>query len=215
MNFLEMREKMVDCQIRPSHVLPVEVLNAFLDTPRETFTPLQLQHIAYMDSDFPLDHDRVMFRTCDLAGMINAVDLKLTDTVLYVGSNTGYGLALLAPLCSHITALECEATLVTQSEKALKPFGFKTIEIKHQPLTTIPDATFDVIFVEGKIESGTDVFTSHLNEGGRMIAVCPSHLGTDEVTLFTKIGSSLSQKNLFTKTCPPLPGLTLTPTFHL
>ena len=60
MDFKIARKNMVENQIRANKVTNLEVINAFLDVPREKFLSDSLKEISYIDEDIHLSKNRFM-----------------------------------------------------------------------------------------------------------------------------------------------------------
>ncbi len=67
MDFKIARKNMVENQIRANKVTSLNVINAFLDVPREKFVPDALQEISYVDEDIQLSRNRFMMKPMILA----------------------------------------------------------------------------------------------------------------------------------------------------
>ena len=50
-DFATARQNMVDCQVRPSDVTDIRVIDAMLAVPRENFVPKDRRALAYLDLD--------------------------------------------------------------------------------------------------------------------------------------------------------------------
>lgn len=56
-DFTASRQNMVDCQVRPSDVTDLRIIDAMLAVPRETFVPDGKRAIAYLDLDIDVAAD--------------------------------------------------------------------------------------------------------------------------------------------------------------
>ena len=59
------RQKMVDCQVRPSDVTDLRIIDAMLAVPRERFAPKASAELAYLDADLPV----AVGRRCAATGL--------------------------------------------------------------------------------------------------------------------------------------------------
>ena len=79
---------MVDCQVRPSDVTDLRIIDAMLAVPRETFVPENKRAIAYLDMDIDVaakgQAKRCLIQPAVLAKMLQAADISETDRVLGV-----------------------------------------------------------------------------------------------------------------------------------
>ena len=90
------RFNMIEQQIRPWDVLDPQVLAVLGAVPRELFTPPEYQFMAYVDEEIPLAGGHVMLPPRIDARLMHDLALKGTETVLDIGTGSGYRAALLA-----------------------------------------------------------------------------------------------------------------------
>src|SRR5437667_11580483 len=93
-DFSTARQNMVDCQVRPSDVTDLRIIDAMLAVPREAFVPEHQRALAYLDLDVDISEDgsvrRFLIKPAVTAKMLQAADIKETDSVLVAGCATGY-----------------------------------------------------------------------------------------------------------------------------
>ena len=77
--------------------------------PREKFVPDALQEISYVDEDIQLSRNRFMMKPMILARLFQSLNLKGNENILHVGSNSGYGSAILSRMCSSVISLDLYA----------------------------------------------------------------------------------------------------------
>jgi protein-L-isoaspartate(D-aspartate) O-methyltransferase len=108
--FSTARLKMVDGQVRTSDVTDIRIVDAMLEVPREAFVPENKRPLAYLDLDLDVTEGgsarRFMIKPMVTAKLLQAAEIKATDTVLVVGCATGYAAALAAKLAGQVTATE-------------------------------------------------------------------------------------------------------------
>ncbi|ENW4148736.1 TPA: protein-L-isoaspartate O-methyltransferase, partial [Neisseria gonorrhoeae] len=98
MDFEKARFNMVEQQIRPWDVLDFDVLDALEEIPRELFADESLQGLAYADMELPLANGHKMLEPKIVARLAQGLKLTKNDTVLEIGTGSGYATALLAKL---------------------------------------------------------------------------------------------------------------------
>ncbi len=96
MNFEQARFNMVEQQIRPWDVLDPKILDLFMSTPRHEFVAESQQALAYSDIELPIGEDQTMLPPRVEARLLQALDPAEGDTVLEIGTGSGYTTALLA-----------------------------------------------------------------------------------------------------------------------
>ncbi|CAM5645515.1 Protein-L-isoaspartate O-methyltransferase [Mycolicibacterium aubagnense] len=111
-DFSARRVKMVDGQLRTTDVTNAPVLDAFLAVPREAFLAASQSDLAYIDEDIRLagvaGEPRYMMEPSPLAKLLQLAEISADDTVLDVGTGTGYSAAILSRLAKSVVALESD-----------------------------------------------------------------------------------------------------------
>ena len=191
---------MVENQIRANKVTSLNVINAFLDVPREKFVPDALQEISYVDEDIQLSRNRFMMKPMILARLFQSLNLKGNENILHVGSNSGYGSAILSRMCSSVISLESDKKLFETSIHTFSNMGFDNVVPLHGSMENgvEKEAPFDIIFIEGSIETEPKRLFGQLNENGKLIAIIrPANIKIGKAKLFFKISNEIGLENLF------------------
>ena len=200
MDFKIARKNMVENQIRANKVTSLNVVNAFLDVPREKFVPNALQEISYVDEDIQLSRNRFMMKPMILARLFQSLNLKGNENILHVGSNSGYGSAILSRMCSSVISLESDKKLFETSIHTFSKMGFDNVVPLHGSMENgvEKEAPFDIIFIEGSIETEPKSLFGQLNENGKLIAIIrPANIKIGKAKLFFKISNEIGLENLF------------------
>ena len=200
MDFKIARKNMVENQIRANKVTSLNIINAFLDVPREKFVPDALQEISYVDEDIQLSRNRFMMKPMILARLFQSLNLKGNENILHVGSNSGYGSAILSRMCSSVISLESDKKLFETSIHTFSNMGFDNVVPLHGSMENgvEKEAPFDIIFIEGSIETEPKSLFSQLNENGKLIAIIrPVNIKIGKAKLFFKISNEIGLENLF------------------
>jgi protein-L-isoaspartate(D-aspartate) O-methyltransferase len=200
------RVRMVNTQLRTGDVSDHEVLEAFLDVPRERFVAPSFMELAYLDREAPSlgAKSRRLLRPLLLARMIQAAEVKAGERALDVGGGAGYGAAILSAMGATVVMLESDAGAAEAARRQL--FG-SAIKIVGGPLDRGlgSSAPFDIIVVEGAFAVTPDALIAQLADGGRMVGV-DSIDGSSQAVLFEKRGGGVSRRALFEATADVLDG---------
>lgn len=178
MDFAQLRQRMVNSQIRPVDVSKFSVLSAFLQMPREIFVPENRQNAAYADGKIEIAPaqngrpPRYMMPAASLARLLQLADIRPDDFILDIGAGTGYGAALMAQLGSAVVALECDETLSIYAEGLVAEHQCENITVVKGELQQgwVRQAPYDVIFLEGAVDFIPKALFAQLREGGRLVA---------------------------------------------
>lgn len=162
---------MVDGQIRTYDVSDPAVLSAMLAVPRERFVPAERVGIAYIDTDVPVGEGRALVKPMVLAKLLQAATIRPDDRVLDLGCATGYAAAVLARMGALVVALEESPALAAQAKQALA--GTANVTVVEGPLAAgWPGlGPYDVIVIDGAVETVPPVLFSQLAPGGRLVGV--------------------------------------------
>ena len=212
--FAAQRRAMVDGQIHTFDVTSQAILGVFSLLPRERFLPENLRVFAYSDAALTLKAStpgrpgRVLLRPMHLARMLQGAYVEATDRVLVVAGETGYGACLLAELAASVVTIESDATLSDAAAANARDLGLSSVTAVTGPLSEgwTAAAPYDVILVQGGVETHLDHLFAQLGPGGRLIAI--ESLAEDasgrsgRAVRYQKVGSDISKRSLFDATAP-------------
>jgi len=212
-DFLSLRRKMVDNQIRTVDVTDLGILAAFLRIKREEFVPDSRRNFAYLDSDVVFNSTqeneapRSLMRPAALARLLQLAQLKPQDRVLNIGATTGYACALLSGLVAHVVALESDADLSHQALEILRRQSIDNVEVVCAPMEEghVASAPYDVILCEGAADFVPPVLFEQLRENGRLLIV-EGHGLAGEAKLYLKENGVVSVRGAFNLALAPLRG---------
>lgn len=168
-NFKAMRRAMVESQLRTNDVNDPQLLEAILAVPREDFLPVERRGAAYIDRAVPLGDGRALNPPLATARLLGEAAPQPAEHVLLIGAATGYAAALLARLGCSVVAVEEDANLVARAKQALGDYAGIAIEKGPLAKGCAKRAPYDLIFVDGAIESLPDKLVEQLKVGGRAV----------------------------------------------
>ena len=123
------RARMVREQIEARGVRDPRVLAAMREVPRHRFVPEENQALAHGDHPLPSGRGQTLSQPYIVAFMAEALELTGSETVLEVGSGSGYFAAILARLARRVEALELEPELAARSSTLLAELGFTNVGV--------------------------------------------------------------------------------------
>ena len=173
MNFEQARFNMVEQQIRPWEVLDRRVLNLLETIHREDFVPVQYRKLAFADMAIPLACEQVMMRPKIEARLLQALDLREDESVLEIGTGSGFMTACLARLAQHVVSVEIFEELHQEASRKLqdKDVGNAELHVGDVRSGWQPEQAHDVVVVTGSVEEVPEAFRGWVNPGGRMFVV--------------------------------------------
>ena len=181
MNIEQARFNMIEQQIRPWHVSDAAVLGLLSTVKREVFVPAAHKGLAFADLQIPLmgsGDEAIRLGQCMLeprldARMLQDLAVRPTDTVLEIGSGSGYTAALLGSLAQRVLTLEMNADLATMARNNLRDAGIQNVEVRQADGSKLgtADGSFDVIALSGSVTEVPHSLLSLLKVGGRLGAI--------------------------------------------
>lgn len=173
MNLEQARFNMIEQQIRPWDVLDADVLRLLSVVKREDFVPLAHKALAFADMEIPLGHGQCMLAPRVEARMLQDAAVQSTDTVLEIGTGSGYTAALLAHQAQRVVSLEINPALADVARANLQKAGITNVEVRvfDGAKGTAAEAPFDVIVLSGSVAEVPQNLLAQLKVGGRLVAI--------------------------------------------
>jgi len=173
MNFEQARFNMVEQQIRPWEVLDNRVLSLLETIHREDFVPVRYRKLAFADISVPIDCGQAMMRPKIEARMLQALGLGEDDTVLEIGTGSGFVTACLAQLAKRVVSVEIFEELHSEAVRKLKDKQIGNVELFVGDVMSgwQPEQAHDVVVVTGSVPEVPEQFKGWVNPGGRMFVV--------------------------------------------
>lgn len=161
---------MVDTQVRPSDVTKFPIIDAMLSVPRELYVPQAQREAAYVGENLALGGGRILLEPRTFAKLLDGLDITPSDVVLDVGCGLGYSTAVLARLADFVVGLEDDADRAQEAQANLSGNGVDNAAVIEGVLTegAEKNGPYDVILIEGAVETVPQAFVDQLNEGGRI-----------------------------------------------
>jgi protein-L-isoaspartate(D-aspartate) O-methyltransferase len=206
MNFEQARFNMVEQQIRPWEVLDSRVLALLERIHREDFVPVRYRKLAFADLAVPLDHDQVMMRPKIEARMLQALEVEADETVLEIGTGSGFITACLAGLAKRVVSVEVFESLHEDAVRKLRDKGIPNVELFVGDVMRgwQPEQAHDVVVVTGSVPDVPESFLGWVNPGGRLFVVTGDSPAM-EAKLLKRTGvSEWSVESLFETDLPRL-----------
>jgi protein-L-isoaspartate(D-aspartate) O-methyltransferase len=169
--FADERWRMVEAQLRGRGIRDERVLQAFSRVPRDEFVPENYRRQAYDDHPIPIGENQTISQPYIVAIMLEALSLGPGDTVLEIGTGSGYQTALLAELSQHVYSIERHPSLAASALATLLRLGYEnvTITVGDGSQGFPPRALFDAIIVSAAAPQIPASLFEQLKESGRMV----------------------------------------------
>ena len=214
MNIDFARQQMVDQQVRAWDVLNADILEVLKTVPREQFVPAGYEALAFADTQIPIGHGESMMTPTLEGRLLQALDLNSTDSVLEIGTGSGFLTACLTHLAGDITSVDIHGDLLETAAANLESSGIKDVELLAMDATKeLPDAQYDAVAVTGSIQNFDPRFVASLKPGGRLFVIVGDAPAMD-ARLVTRTGDNdWKSDSLFETSLKPLVNGRLPPQF--
>ena len=219
MNIEQARFNMIEQQIRPWDVLDAHVLQLLAVIKREDFVPLAHKALAFVDMEIPLGSialGQTMLSPKVEARMLQDLQIHKHETVLEIGTGSGFMTALLAHRAQFVTTLEIDATLAKTSSQILENNDVYNAKVVHADGSKDLGSfgTFNVIVLSGSVAQIPSSILNMLKIGGRCMAI----VGDEPVmraTLVQRVSdTAFETKQSWDTVAPRLLGFPETPRFQ-
>ncbi len=168
---LAQRRDMVQSQLRARGIRDERVLAVMSHVPRHEFIPEEFRDQVYEDHPIPIGEGQTISQPYIVAIMLQALALIPSDTVLEIGTGSGYQTALLAELTRQVYSVERHASLARTAEATLRRLGYSNVQVLlGDGSNGLPDrAPFDAIVVSAAAPQIPPPLFEQLRDGGRMV----------------------------------------------
>lgn len=210
------RRKMVDCQIRPSDVTDLRVVDGMLAVPREAFVADEQRGMAYLDMDVPLgksDYQRYLIKPAVIGRLLQAAGIAPSHKVLVVGGGTGYLAAVVSHLAGQVVMLEGDPDFASAAQARFAMGGYPNVKVVQGLLAngSSTDAPFDVVVLDGASDVVPDTLCRQLSENGCLVGVFGGRL--QRALIVRRSPDGFGSRVLFDASAPILPSLSQPPQF--
>jgi len=120
---------MVERQLRRRGIHDERVLAAMSEVPRELFLPKDQRRRAYRDGAVRIGEGQTMSQPWIVACMAQLLELDGSETVLEVGTGSGYAAAVLSRLCREVVTIERYESLAVKAEQTLHELGYTNVVV--------------------------------------------------------------------------------------
>lgn len=170
-DFAREREAMVERQLRRRGITEQRILDAFLEVPREAFVSPGYAHLAYGDHPLPIEAGQTISQPYIVALMIEAAAIEPADSVLEVGSGSGYAAAVISRIAARVVGIERQHDLVEVSRERLQRLGYANVRIvEGDGSKGCPDeAPFDAILAAASGSHVPAPLVEQLEPGGSIV----------------------------------------------
>ncbi len=187
--------------LRPS------VLAALSKVRREAFVPKSEAKYAYVNAPLPIGSGQTISQPFIVAIMTELLDVAREDSVLEIGTGSGYQAAILAELARKVYSIEVVPSLAESARRALAAEGYRNVEIRcgDGALGWPEFAPYDAIIVTAAASQIPPALLAQLRPGGRMIVPVGEPYATQMLVRIAKdAASDLERRDIMAVAFVPL-----------
>lgn len=201
------RQRMVDQQLRGRDITHRRVLAAMGQVPRHRFVRPTDLPLAYADAPLPIGHRQTISQPYIVALMTQLIDPQPEDTLLEVGTGSGYQAAILAALVRRVISIERIASLARQARQVLGDLGIGNVEVIEGDGTRghPAEAPYAGILVTAGAPRLPEALRDQLAEGGRLVLPVGSRDG-QMLERWTRQGGDVQRERIAPVAFVPLIG---------
>ena len=165
-----LRKKLVE-ELRQKGIKDGAVLRAFERIPRHFFFEKAFAEWAYQNKAFPIGKGQTISQPYTVAFQTELLNIKKRETVMEIGTGSGFQAAVLATLGARVYTIERHETLHIAAKQRLKRMGYAGIRFYFKDgYKGLPEfAPFDKILVTAAALEVPQVLKKQLKVGGKLV----------------------------------------------
>jgi protein-L-isoaspartate(D-aspartate) O-methyltransferase len=173
LNVQKARFNMIEQQIRPWNVLDSGILELLASMRRDAFVADAHKALAFADLEIPLAGGQCMLAPRVEARLLQDLSVQKTDSVLEIGTGSGFLTALLAHRAARVLSLELLPELVAFAKSNLQKAGITNADVRQGDGAqgAAAHGPYDVIVLGGSVADLPHTLLDQLKIGGRLAAI--------------------------------------------
>lgn len=173
------------------HELSPRVMAQMAKVPRHEFVLPQQRGNAYLNTPLPIEHGQTISQPLIVALMTDFLDPQAGDTILEVGTGSGYQAAVLAGLVNKVYSIEIIPQLATTAAAVLQRLDYNNVTVKAGDgyLGWPEHAPFDGIIVTAAADEVPPPLVQQLKPGAKLVIPVASPGGYQELMVIEKLAS--------------------------
>jgi protein-L-isoaspartate(D-aspartate) O-methyltransferase len=170
-SYLPLLEEMISNQLVDRGINHERILEAFRSNPRHLFVPGRSRKEAYADRPLPIGSGQTISQPYIVALMTDTLNPTSEDSVLEIGTGSGFQTAILASLSEEVYTVERKGALLEEAKEVHEKLGLDNIRYRKGDGTKGWErfSPFDRILGTGSVPEVPSPFIDQLDDGGRMV----------------------------------------------
>ena len=173
MDIKKARKNVIEQQIRPWGGLNVRANQALSDIPRENFVPEEYLSLVFADIEIPLIGGAKMFSPKIEGRILDGLDIQGHETVLEIGTGSGYFTSVLAKLSQSVVTIELDEQLSQLAQNKVKGINLNNITFINDDALAynFDNEQYDIIVIGCALPNKNENFFRLLKPGGKLFMV--------------------------------------------
>jgi protein-L-isoaspartate(D-aspartate) O-methyltransferase len=207
-SFQVARMEMIERQLRPRGIDDERVLQAMAEIPRQLFVPPAWRSLAYEDGPLPIGEEQTISQPYIVALMSQSLELQGTETVLEIGTGSGYQAAVLSRLAKRVYSIEIIPRLAEEARARLVALGFTnvTVIVGDGNFGWKQESPYDAIIVTAAAPEIPQSLVEQLAADGRMVLPVAVNHEEQHLLRLRKRGETVIREDLGSVRFVPLVG---------
>jgi protein-L-isoaspartate(D-aspartate) O-methyltransferase len=173
MDIKQARKNVIEQQIRPWGGLNVRANQALSDIPRENFVPEEYLNLVFADIEVPLIDGAKMFSPKIEGRILDSLDIQGHETVLEIGTGSGYFTSVLAKLSQSVVTIELDEQLSESAQNKIKDLNLNNITFINDDALAynFDNEQYDTIVIGCSLPNKNENFFRLLKPDGKLFMV--------------------------------------------
>jgi len=173
MDIKQARKNVIEQQIRPWGGLNVRANQALSDIPRENFVSEEYLSLVFADIEIPLVGGAKMFSPKIEGRILDSLDIQGHETVLEIGTGSGYFTSVLAKLSQSVVTIELDKQLSELAQNTVKKLNLKNITFINDDalVYNFDNEQYDTIVIGCSLPNKNENYFRLLKPGGKLFMV--------------------------------------------
>ena len=198
-------KNMIDGQVKPLSNIESSILEALYNIDRKDYVPENFKDFSYSEKNIYIGNGRYLPKAAITAKLLSALEVETSETVLIIGSATGYSAAIASKIAETVICIEEDQDLITFSESIVSSNSMNNIVFINNNLSKgyIDQGPYSCILIEGGIEEVPNIILDQIAEGGKLVTVIMQN-DTGSAIKYSRKNNQIISQFLFSIEAPSL-----------